>query len=214
MPSSHPVPRSAEARISTVVFDLGGVLLDWNPRYLYRQLIPDAARMEQFLAEVCSPAWNATLDAGRPFEEAIAELIAQHPDQVDLIEAYSSRWPEMLGGCNAGTLGLMRRLRAAAIPTLALSNWAVGTFEATRRKFPFLDEFDGILLSGEVGANKPDETIFREFIERFELTPQATVFIDDSPANVAVARSLGIVALLFEGAAELEIELRGLGLPV
>jgi 2-haloacid dehalogenase len=200
--------------ISTVVFDLGGVLIDWNPRYLYRQLIPDAAKMEQFLAEVCSPAWNATLDAGRPFGEAIAELVEKHPDQVELIEAYRSRWPEMLGGCNADTLELVRRLRAAGIRTLALSNWAVDTFEATRRRFPFLDEFDGILLSGEVGVSKPDEAIFREFVDRFALTPHTTVFIDDSAANVTTARSLGIVALHFESAAKLETDLLELGLPV
>ena len=215
--------------ISTVVFDLGGVLIDWNPRYLYRQLIPDAAKMEQFLAEVCDGelvitplaryecqiADLETVEHGAGVHKvAIAELVEKHPDQVELIEAYRSRWPEMLGGCNADTLELVRRLRAAGIRTLALSNWAVDTFEATRRRFPFLDEFDGILLSGEVGVSKPDEAIFREFVDRFALTPHTTVFIDDSAANVTTARSLGIVALHFESAAKLETDLLELGLPV
>lgn len=201
-------------RIQTVVFDLGGVLIDWNPRHLFRKLLADEAAVERFLAEVCTPAWNATLDAGRPFQDGVAELVAKYPDQAELIEAYRSRWPEMLGGCFTGTLEVMRRLRANGIPLYALSNWATETFSATRSQFPFLDEFDGILLSGEVGVGKPDPEIFRQFLERFGLKVASTVFIDDSPANVAAAQSLGFTALLFVDATRLELDLRGLGLPV
>jgi 2-haloacid dehalogenase len=120
----------------------------------------------------------------------------------------------MLGGCFPETLEIMRRLREEGMPVYALSNWAAETFPSTRDQFPFLDEFDGILLSGEIGVGKPDPAIFRLFLERFELSAEATVFIDDSPANVAIAGSLGIQALLFQGAAQLEQELRALGLPV
>ena len=200
--------------IETVAFDLGGVLIDWNPRHLYRRLLDDEAAIERFLAEVCTPEWNAALDAGYPFADAVAELVRAHPEQAALIEAYRSRWPEMLGGCFPETLEIMRRLRRKGIPIYALSNWAVETFPSTRDQFPFLDEFDGILLSGQVGVGKPDPAIFRLFLERFGLTAESTVFIDDSPANVAVARSLGIQALLFKDAAQIRLELQTLGLPV
>jgi 2-haloacid dehalogenase len=201
-------------RIKAVAFDLGGVLIDWNPRHLYRRLLDDEAAIERFLAEVCTPEWNATLDAGQPFADGVAQLIRKHPAQAELIEAYRLRWPEMLGGCFPETLEIMRRLREEGMPVYALSNWAAETFPSTRDQFPFLDEFDGILLSGEIGVGKPDPAIFRLFLERFELSAEATVFIDDSPANVAIAGSLGIQALLFQGAAQLEQELRALGLPV
>jgi 2-haloacid dehalogenase len=201
-------------RIEAVAFDLGGVLIDWNPRHLYRRLIDDEAAIERFLAEVCTPDWNATLDTGRPFAGAVAELVREHPEQAELIEAYRSRWPEMLGGYFSETLAIVRHLREAGIPIYALSNWATETFAATRDQFQFLEEFDGILLSGQVGISKPDPAIFRLFLERFALTAESTVFIDDSPANVAVARSLGIGALLFQDAAQIRSELQALGLPV
>jgi 2-haloacid dehalogenase len=201
-------------RIETVAFDLGGVLIDWNPRHLYRRLLDDEAAIERFLAEICTPDWNATLDNGHPFADGVAQLVREHPEHAELIEAYRSRWPEMLGGCFPETLKIMRRLRGEGIPIYALSNWAAETFAATRDRFPFLDEFDGILLSGQVGVGKPDPAIFRLFLERFGLTAASTVFIDDNPANVAVARSFGIQALLFENAAQLELDLLGLGLPV
>ena len=201
-------------RIETVAFDLGGVLIDWNPRHLYRRLLDDEAAIERFLAEVCTPEWNATLDNGHSFADGVAQLVREHPEHAGLIEAYRSRWPEMLGGCFPETLKIMRRLRGEGIPIYALSNWAAETFPSTRDRFPFLDEFDGILLSGQVGVGKPDPAIFRLFLVRFGLTAESTVFIDDNPANVAAARSLGLQALLFESAAQVRLELQALGLPV
>ena len=144
----------------------------------------------------------------------MAQLAREYPEHAELIEAYRSRWPEMLGGCFPDTLEIMRRLRGEGIPVYALSNWAAETFSSTRDQFPFLDEFDGILLSGQVGVGKPDPAIFRLFLECFGLTAESTVFIDDSPANVAVARSFGIQALLFQNAAQLKRDLQALGLPV
>ena len=144
----------------------------------------------------------------------MAQLAREYPEHAELIEAYRSRWPEMLGGCFDETLEIMRRLRGEGIPVYALSNWAAETFSSTRDQFPFLDEFDGILLSGQVGVGKPDPAIFRLFLECFGLTAESTVFIDDSPANVAVARSFGIQALLFQNAAQLKRDLQALGLPV
>jgi 2-haloacid dehalogenase len=204
-----------QSQITAVTFDVGGVLVDWNPRHLYRDLFRgDEQAMERFLSNVCTPAWNAALDAGRPFAEAVAELSAAHPDKADLIDAYQSRWTEMLGGAFDDVVAIAAEVRAAGYRTYALSNWSAETFGATRSRFPFLDDFDGILISGEVGVGKPDPAIFREFLARFALTPEATVFVDDWDRNVAAARELGIVAVRFTDPAQLRRDLRDLGLPI
>ena len=203
------------ARISAIAFDLGGVMIDWNPRYLYRKLFADdEAGMERFLAEICTPEWNSRFDAGRPFAEGIAELAADHPDQAGLINAYWDRWPEMLGGTLDETVRIMRELRAAGYRTYALSNWSAETFPTTRGIYPFLDEMDGVVISGEVGIGKPDPAMFHELLSRFNLTAAQTVFIDDWGPNIATASSLGLVAIPFVDAATLRGDLRRLGLPV
>ena len=201
--------------ITAVTFDLGGVLIDWNPRHLYRQFFgADEAAMERFLADVCTPEWNAQLDAGRPFAEAVDEVLVAHPDQAELITAYYHRWQEMLGPAFEETVAILREVRAAGYATYALSNWSAETFEVTRQRYPFLDDMDGILISGEVGVGKPDPAIFRAFLARFGLVAGETVFIDDSERNVAAAASLGIVAIQFKGAALLRADLRNMGLPI
>jgi len=202
-------------QITAVAFDLGGVLIDWNPRHLYRKILgSDEAAIERFLADVCTPEWNARLDAGRPFAEAVEELLASHPEQADLISAYHQRWPEMLGPAFEGTAAILREVRAAGYPTYALSNWSAETFPVTRQLYRFLDEMDGILISGEVGVGKPDPAIFRIFLERFGLVAGETVFIDDSKRNVATAASFGIVAVQFVDAARLRLDLRRLGVSI
>jgi 2-haloacid dehalogenase len=202
-------------RISAIAFDLGGVMIDWNPRYLYRKLFgADEAGMERFLAEVCTPEWNARFDAGRPFAEGIAELVAAHPDQADLIEAYWDRWPETLGEAFEETVAIMRELRSTGYRTFALSNWSAETFPLTRPRFPFLDEMDGVVISGEVGAGKPDPAMFRALLSRFGLAAAETVFIDDWDLNIAAAAKLGFVTIQFADAAQVRGELRRLGLPI
>jgi 2-haloacid dehalogenase len=201
-------------QITAVVFDLGGVLIDWNPRYLYRRLFDDEGAMERFLSQVCTPEWNARFDAGRPFAEGVAELIASHPDQAELIAAYQLRWAEMLGEAIDGTVAILHELRRAGHRTYALSNWSAETFPVTRPRFPFLDQMDGILISGEVGIGKPNPAIFVEFLARFGLAADQTVFIDDWDRNVATARSLGMIAVQFVDAAQLRTDLRGLSLPL
>jgi 2-haloacid dehalogenase len=205
----------AASRFTAVAFDIGGVLIDWNPRHLYRKVFgPDEAAMERFLAEVCTPAWNARLDAGLPFAEGIAELIRQHPSQAEAIEIYRSRWDEMLEGAFEDTVEIVRELRRANVPVYALSNWSAETYASTRRRFPFLDELDGTLISGEIGVGKPDPAMFRAFLDRFGLVAESTVFIDDSSANVAVARSLGIEAIQFRDAGQVRRELIARGFPL
>jgi 2-haloacid dehalogenase len=197
-----------------VVFDVGAVLVDWNPRHLYRRLFDDEVDMERFLAEVCTPEWNSRLDAGRPFAEAVEELAERYPDQADLIRAYRERWVEMLGGEIEGTVSIVRELRAAGVPVYALSNWSAETYPLTRPLYPFLDELDGVFISGGVGVGKPDPAIFRLFLERFGLEPGRIVFIDDSPANVATAQALGIDTIHFEDAPQTRRALARLGFPL
>ena len=195
-----------------VVFDLGGVLIDWDPRYLYRKLLADEAAVEEFLATVCTPEWNAEQDRGRPFAEGVAELVERHPVHAAAITAYHERWTEMLGGDIGGTVELLAELRAAGVPLYALTNWSAETFGIARERFEFLSWFDGVLVSGEERIIKPDPAIFRLLLDRFGLDPQATFYVDDSPVNVAAARELGFDAVRFTEPERLrrDLETRGL----
>jgi 2-haloacid dehalogenase len=198
--------------LTAVIFDLGGVLIDWDPRHLYRGLFADETSMETFLAEVATPAWNAEQDAGRPWADAIATLVEGHPDERELIEAFHSRWPEMLAGPIEGTVALLPQLRAGGARLYALSNWSAETFPIALRRFPFLDWFDGIVISGDVGAVKPDARIFEHLVARYAIEPGRAVFIDDSAVNVEAAGRLGFVALQFVDAPSLRHDLEELGL--
>jgi len=190
-----------------VVFDLGGVLIDWDPRYLYRKLLADEAAVEEFLATVCTPEWNEELDRGRPFAEGVAELVERHPEHAAAIAAYHERWPEMLAGDLPDSVEVLAELRAAGVPLYALTNWSAETFAVTRERFEWLDWFDGMLVSGEELITKPDPAIFQLLLDRFGLDPGATVFVDDSEANVVAARGLGIDAVRFTGPGQLRREL-------
>ena len=198
--------------VKAVVFDLGGVLIDWDPRYLYRKLLDDEAAVEEFLATVCTPEWNAEQDRGRPFAEGVAELVVRHPAHAAAITAYHERWPEMLGGDIAGTVELLAELRAAGVPVYALTNWSAETFGIARERFEFLEWFDGVLVSGEERMIKPDPAIFRLLLDRFGLDPGATFYIDDSPANVAAADRIGFDAVRFTSPAQLRRDLEARGL--
>ena len=203
-----------EAAIDVVVFDLGGVLLDWNPRHLYRQLFDDHAAMERFLSEVCSPEWNERQDAGRPWREAVADLIARHPDQAAMITAYHQRWPEMLSGDIPDAVELLKELKAHGLRLYALTNWSHETFPVARGRFAFLDWFEGILVSGEEGLIKPDPAIFHRLLTRYDIAPSRAVYIDDSPRNVAAAADVGLRAVRFTDAQRLRQDLIALGLPI
>ena len=195
-----------------MVFDLGGVLIDWDPRHLYRQLFDDPDEMEAFLAEVTTAEWNAHQDAGRPWAEAIEVLVAEHPERRELIEAFHRRWPEMLAGEIPGTVEVLADLGTAGVRLVALSNWSAEMFPVARERFDFLGWFEGIVISGEVGLNKPDPRIFEHLVERFGIEPAAALFIDDSPANIDAATALGFRAIQFTDATALRRELVGIGI--
>lgn len=196
----------------SVVFDLGAVLVDWNPRHLYRQLLPNESAVEAFLAEVCTQAWNEEQDAGRPFAEGVALLSAQHPQHAELIHAYFLRWHEMLGGAIEGSVAILETLHRRGVPLYALTNWSAETFPHARSRFEFLKLFRGILVSGEERLKKPDPRIFQLLCARYGLDAERSVFIDDSEKNVRAARQLGMIGLHFRSAAELQRELAELGL--
>jgi len=195
-----------------VIFDLGGVLIDWNPRYLYRKLIADEAVMEQFLTEVCRPEWNAQQDHGRPFAEAIAELVAQFPAQEAWIRAWWERWPETMNGAIAGTVEILAELRASGHRIFALSNWSAETYPHAEARFEFLQWFEYVALSGRLKLSKPQPEIFAHLLERIGQPAAECVFIDDSLANVEAARRLGIQALHFTAPESLRAQLQALSL--
>jgi 2-haloacid dehalogenase len=207
------IPGSPVSRPHAVVFDLGGVLIDWNPRYLYRKLFEgDDAAMERFLAEVTTPEWNGRQDAGRTWADAVASLTREHPEHAELIAAYAERWPETLGDAIHPTVEILDDLRRTGVRLFALSNWSAETFPLARPRYPFLEWFEGIVISGEVQIAKPDARVYRHLLERYSLEAATTVFIDDSAANVDAAGALGMIAIRFEDAAALRRALAGLGL--
>jgi len=198
---------------SVAVFDLGGVLIDWNPRHLYRKLFGgDDAAMEDFLATVCTQAWNEGQDAGRSFAEAAALLRAAHPDKAALIDAYGARFDEMLAGPIHGTVEILAALRARAVPLYALSNWSAETYPLAERRFTFLQWFRGVVISGREGVIKPDPRIFNRLLERFGIAASDAVYIDDNPRNVPAGQALGIRSLHFTGPAVLRRDLVALDL--
>ncbi|MGH7069009.1 MAG: HAD family hydrolase [Acetobacteraceae bacterium] len=178
---------------SVVVFDIGNVLIRWDPRNLYRKLFDgDRARMEWFLANICTDAWNLEPDRGRSFAEAVAERIALFPDWEAYIRAYHERWRETLGGEIAENVALLARLERLAVPLYAITNYSAEQFVLTRTLFPFLTTFRNIVVSGTVRLVKPDPPIYRLFLERHALAPASTLFIDDSLANVRGAEEAGM----------------------
>jgi 2-haloacid dehalogenase len=207
----HSMPESGSVT-SQVVFDLGGVLIDWNPRHLYRKIFgDDETAMEGFLAEVCSPEWNAQQDAGRSFAEAVAEREALYPQHAELIAAYFERWPEMLGGPIEESVSVLASLKQAQVPVFALTNWSRETFPFALERFDFLRWFDGIVVSGEEGLAKPDPQIYRVLTERYAVVPEQAVFIDDSAANVDAAHAMGMVGIHFQNDGQLHGQLHELG---
>lgn len=202
------------ARPTTVVFDIGNVLLQWDPRNLYRKLFGGREdEMEWFLAHVCSPEWNLEQDRGRSFAEAVAALIAEHPPTLHpFIRAYDERWHETLGGEIAGSVAIVMQLRRAGVPLYAITNWNQHKFHETRHRHAFFDAFTGIVVSGDERLLKPAPDIYHLLFKRYGLNPADCIFIDDSPRNVEGARAVGMSAHHFTGPEGLAAALTELGL--
>jgi 2-haloacid dehalogenase len=204
---------SGATSIDTVVLDLGGVLIDWDPRYLYRPLFKgDAAAMEQFLSEICPPHWNREMDAGRSFDDAIAERQYLFPEYAELIALWKTGWGQMLRKPIHESVEVLEALRGRGHRLYALTNWSAETFPVARQRYAFLSWFEDIVVSGEVKLAKPDPRIFELAIQRCKLNPGSTLYVDDMRPNVEVARGLGLHALHFEHPRKLRADLERLSL--
>ena len=193
--------------MKNIVFDLGGVLIDWNPRYLYRKIFSSTEEMDWFLNHICTSEWNSRQDAGRPFAVGQAELKAKYPRYSAQIDDYFLRWEEMLGGLIKGSVEILKELYDKGYRLYALSNWSAETFPIAQKKFDFLGLFDGIVLSGEEKMNKPEPEIYKRLLFRYQLQADNCIFTDDNQDNVSAAQTLGIDAILFTNPEQLHIEL-------
>lgn len=200
--------------VKHVVFDIGRVLVHWDPEIPYLKLIEDDAERARFLAEVCSPAWNLEQDRGRSWEDAEAELVARYPEHEDLIRAFRRQWWDMVPYAYEDSVALFRDLIAKGIDVTMLTNWAPDTFAEAEKVFDFLGEARGVTVSGRIGLVKPDRAIFEHHAESFGIAPAETLFIDDSPKNVEGAVAAGWQAVLFTDADRLRADLKARGLPV
>ena len=184
--------------IRNIVFDFGGVLIDWNPRYLYRTYFNDDREMEYFLSHVCTGEWNAEHDRGRTFDEGVRLLEEQFPQYSEAIRLYRDGWESMLHGEFPGTVALLMKLKKLGYGIYGLTNWSAETFPIARSKYPVLHRFDGIVVSGQEKLIKPDPRIFGILLERYGLNAGECIFIDDSPANIETAARLGFNTVLFD----------------
>ena len=203
--------KEMQNNFDTIVFDLGGVLIDWNPAYVYRQVFSTEEEMNWFLQNITTNDWNENQDAGKPLAEATEELITQFPEQEKNIRVFYDRWEEMLGGPINETVELFRELRNNADNKIyALTNWSAETFPIALKKYDFLHWFDGRLVSGEEKTRKPFMDIYEKLIERFSINPNTTIYIDDNKRNLYPAQKLGMHIIHFNSPQQLRNELQEL----
>lgn len=200
------------SEIKNVIFDFGGVLIEWSPYLLYRKVLPNDTEIERFLQEVHFYEWNYSFDQGYPFDMGIAEMCRRFPERADLIHILAERWLETLGVTYDANIAMIKELKGRGVPVFGLSNWGAETFERTRQKFPFFDLFDDRVISGEVKIAKPDPRIFTLLLERNKLDPQQCIFIDDNEDNCRTAHSLGITPVLYQNSKQVRGKLVERGL--
>lgn len=196
------------------VFDIGNVFVEWDPMLLFRKLFDSEEEARWFHDTICTPDWNLAFDAGATFAEGVARLTARYPRYWREIQAFDKRWEETVGPLIEGTIGILDELVAAEVPTFAITNFSREKLVSRLGVWPFLEKFDGIVVSGIEHLVKPDPRIFRLFCDRYALAPDSCVFIDDSEVNVASAARFGMHAIHFTGAEALRRDLRTLGLPL
>jgi len=199
--------------IDAIIFDLGGVLIDWNPSYVFDQMFDDGEKKKHFFENICTPDWNEKQDAGRSLKEATEELVQKHPEWKEYIEAYYGRWKEMLGGPIHDTVEIFKQLKKTGkYKIYALTNWSAETFPVALELYEFLHWFDGRVVSGEEKMRKPFPEFYQLILDRFQLTPQETLFIDDNLRNAEAAKNLGIKTIRFQSPLQLKNELIELGI--
>lgn len=200
-------------QIKTVIFDLGGVLIDWNPEYLYHKIFPDEEERKYFLQNVCTPEWNEEQDGGRPLKEATEALVKTHPQYETAIRAYYGRWHEMLNGPIEKTVDLLRQLKKKKhLKVYALTNWSAETFPIAYHQYDFLQWFEDIIVSGREHVRKPFPEIFQLLCDRFQINPEESLFIDDNLRNVKAAAHFGFQTIHFTTPEQLSEALKTNGL--
>ena len=198
------------SEFKTVVFDFGGVLIDWNPRYFYRNIFEDEQEMEWFLNNVCTNDWNTLQDAGYSFSELIPELSKKYPEYSDKIAMYQSHWPEMVKSEIKGSVKILREIQAKGYPVYGLTNWGSETFPIVYERFDFLRSLTGIVVSGDEKLIKPDPKLFEILLARFNFKPESCIFIDDNLRNIQSANELGFKAIHFVSPENLRNDLQQL----
>ena len=199
------------SKIKNIIFDLGGVLIDWNPDYVFKDVFKDDEKLAWFYREICTMDWNENQDAGYPLKKATEERIALFPQYEDWIRMYYGRWEEMLGESIQGTVDLLKQcVDSPALKVVALTNWSAETFPIALKKFDFLQWFEGIVVSGEEMTRKPFPDIYQTTLKRFDLKPEQSLFIDDNKRNIEAANALGIHCIHFSSPQQLEKELKKL----
>lgn len=194
--------------ITAIIFDLGGVLVDWNPSYVFDKMFDDEEKKKHFFEKICTPDWNEKQDAGRSLKEATEELVEKHPEWKQYIEAYYGRWKEMLGGPIHETVEIFKQLKETGkYKIYALTNWSAETFPVALELYEFLHWFDGRVVSGEEKMRKPFREFYQLILDRFELSPHQTLFIDDNVRNAKAAEEMGIQTIIFQSPGQLRQDL-------
>ena len=190
----------------TIIWDLGGVLIDWNPHYVFTDDYFDTIeKRDYFIEKICTHDWNENQDAGYSIAKATEERVALFPEWESAIRDFYGRWEEMLGGVIEGPLEIFRQLKEKKeLKFYALTNWSAETFPIARQRFDFLQWFDGILVSGEEKLRKPFPEFYRLMFERFSINPASTIFIDDNLRNVQAAEKVGISAVHYQSSGQLK----------
>src|ERR1700712_5628553 len=195
-------------KINTIIFDLGAVLIDWNPKYVFSKIFDTEEKMNWFFENICTSEWNEKQDAGRSLEEATEELIQVYPEYEHEVRAYYGRWEEMLGGVIEGTVEILHELKQSGKYKLyALTNWSAETFPVAQSKFDFLSWFDGIVVSGEEKMRKPTPAFYQILLDRHTVNPAEALFIDDNYRNILAAENMGIPSIHFTSAEALREKL-------
>jgi 2-haloacid dehalogenase len=197
--------------IKAVIFDYGGVLIDWNPYYLYRKVLTNDTEVARLLQEIHFNEWNYSFDQGYPLALGIAEMCRLYPEHADMIRLYDERWMETIGLTFDANIALLKEIKASGMPVYGLSNWSMDKFKLVRPRYPFFELFDDMVISGEVKMAKPDPRIYRLLLERNGLTATECLYIDDSEDNYRAACQVGLQAIHYQSSGQLRRELQNRG---